>query len=167
MSCPFEIDVVRWVTGDTRLNELPRVEQHVSECASCRSKAEALRSILNRIAEPAAQGETNESSPKVFVDSVMEKIGREGAPRAGGRSAKRFALAAGFAIPLALAGGWTALRISKSNEALQRAAASDRSAEVSRSNGELSVVPEGRSQPAGAMSLPKADAGPSNGTPRR
>ncbi len=90
MSCPFEIDVVRWVTGDTRLNELPRVEQHVSECASCRSKAESLRSILNRIAEPAAQGETNESSPKVFVDSVMEKIGREGAPRAGARPTRRF-----------------------------------------------------------------------------
>ncbi len=165
MSCPFEIDVVRWVTGDTRLNELPRVEQHVSECASCRSKAESLRSILNRIAEPAAQGETNESSPKVFVDSVMEKIGREGAPRAAARSTRRFALAAGFAVPLLLAAGWTAHRIATSNDAHHGAAASDRSAEMSESNG--SVIRDSRPEPAGATPLRPADAGLSNETPGR
>jgi hypothetical protein len=164
MSCPFEIDVVRWVTGDTRLNELPRVEQHVSECASCRSKAESLRSILNRIAEPAAQGETNESSPKVFVDSVMEKIGREGSPRAGARSTRRFALAAGFAIPLLLAGGWTAHRIATSNDAQRGAAAT---APVSGIDRERSVVRDGRPEPAGAIPLRPADAGPSNETPGR
>ena len=113
MSCPFEIDVVRWVTGDTRLNELERVEQHVAGCAGCRAKADALRAVLSRISQSPAPGTSGESSPKVFVESVMEKISRDRIARRRSPAVRRFALAAGFVLPIALFGGWTAYRMNR------------------------------------------------------
>jgi len=134
MSCPFEIDVVRWLP-EIRVSTSCQGRAARLRVRELRSKAESLRSILNE-SPSRRQGETNESSPKVFVDSVMEKIGREGAPaRLLGRRGVSHWQRASPSAPLAA--GWTAHRIATSNDAHHGAAASDRSAEMSESNGSV------------------------------
>jgi hypothetical protein len=152
-SCPFEIDVVRWVTGDTRLNELERVERHVAGCAICQAKAESLRSMLNHIADPP-RGPTNESSPKVFVDSVMERIGREGSKRTSAPR-RRLAFVVGLALPLVFVGGWMAYRMTGTSQRVRATATSAPSTEqVVKS---LVVVRDGAPQPLDSVVLRPSD----------
>ncbi len=156
MSCPYEIDVVRWVTGDTRLNELERVERHVAECTGCRAKAEALRGVLSRIGQPPAPATSGESSPKVFVESVMEKINRDRGVRRRSPAVRRLALAAGFVLPLALFGGWTAYRMNRADAPLGVSAVGGR-ASVAPVECTLLVLREGRSFEARATPLRATD----------
>jgi hypothetical protein len=152
-SCPYEIDVVRWVTGDTRLNELERVERHVAGCTICRTKADSLRSMLNRIADPPP-APTNESSPKVFVDSVMERIGREGSQRARVPQ-RRLAFAVGLALPFLILGGWTAYRMTSAGQPVRATATSPSPAE--RATASLLIVRDGRPQPLESVVLRPSD----------
>ena len=112
--------------------------------------------MLSRISDAPAPGQKDESSPKVFVDSVMERIGRESSipPR---RSARRpLAFAVGLALPLVLVGAWTIDRMNQAGEATSGATASSpaRAAPVDIA---LFVRRDGRSLPAEGTSLRPTD----------
>ncbi len=156
MTCPFELDVVRWVTGDTRVNELARVEGHLSECATCRAKAESLRRMLSRLGEPTEEVGIKQSAPKVFVARVMETIEKEGRFPPKSRFHPAFFVAAGFVLALGGAVGWTAHRMSEAAHAEQVPALARPAAEPAP-NAILWLARDGHVERAGALAIRASD----------